>query len=218
MSGIVTKNELLLMLLLLHFFCFFFHPLADGEKFPTLPRIMYTCRVPLQLNCCCMLRVPGMTSDDVCFDCCIGCDTVTAVVVAWSPAVHQPHIRTPRLLAQGESLRHGSCNCIVAVLLMYTRTDFVTAHTPRTHTEYMQKRTSIHIHTEEPPLAAQRDSSQRGCCCAVTQRGCCCAVTATSTEPGEPCVMQQHSSSRSRARKSTNVWVSIIWALRGSAK
>ena len=56
MSGVATKNEVLLLLLLL-------------------------------------LRVPGMRSDHVFFECCIG--RATDVVVARPPSVHQPHTLTP---------------------------------------------------------------------------------------------------------------------------
>ena len=112
------------------------------------------------------------------FGCCIGRETLTLlVVVSRSPAVHQPPTNTPWLLAQKvkKSFKNGSsCSCAAAVLLLWT--DFVTAHTPRTHTWYMLNEAHKYTHTLASTV----------CCCQKRESshgGCCLIVTATSTEP-----------------------------------
>ena len=106
-----------------------------------------------------------------------------------------------------ERLKHGSCTAVVLLLLCCSctpGTDFVIAHTPRAHTWYTHKSINS-THTHRSTVCVRE----------ISQRGCCCTVTATSTEPGGPCVMQQHSST-SRARKMLTY--GLRWALRGSAK
>ena len=51
---------------------------------------------------------------------------------------------------RGKSWKRGLGCTAAAVRLLYT--DFVIAHTPRTHTWYIQERTNIHIHTESRPV------------------------------------------------------------------
>ena len=106
--------------------------------------------------------------------------------------MHQPHTHSPGLLTQRQELETRlvlllCCSCIPI---------FVTAHTPRTHTWYIQKRTNIQIHAEASSVAVTK---QRAC-------GCYCTATATSIEPGGSCVTQQHSS---RADKIVNIWASM---------
>ena len=122
------------------------------------------------------------------------------VVVARCPALHQPHTHTPRLLAQRPELKSWllqlcCCCCAAAVnvliLWQHTRNALIL---PGTYT------------TAQAYACARK---HRLCDChkgESSQRGCCCAVTATKAEPGWPCEMRQHSSSSSsssRARNST---------------
>ena len=87
----------------------------------------------------------------------------------------------------------------------------MTAHCVLTHTCHIQKRTHIHIHAEAPSVAftKERAHSTRS------------TVAASSTEPGGPCVMQQHSSRARKTQKHTGMGFyglgetrqAAIWAL-----
>ena len=124
-----------------------------------------------------MLRLHGMRSDDV--SVVVALDVKTLSWFDLLLCANYPNIRRD-CWNKGESLKHG-CRCTAAAAVVLLCTEFVTAHTPRTHSWHIRKRTNIHVHTKAPYMAVTREGSQRSCCC---------TRAATIIEPGGLCVMQ----------------------------
>ena len=104
-------------------------------------------------------------------------------------------IPSPWLLARRRELEvrllRLYCLCCCAAPVCYRLCD--NAHATHTYLVRTEARKHTHTHRSTVYGAVARGES--------SWRGCCCTSTATSTESGESCVMQQHGSSSSRARK-----------------